>query len=322
MPAPEPDFEAEDDPAVPPRAAVIGTYRDAVVPVVLRAGLHVTDDLASADAIIWCSPDPTGLSEALEAAKGARWVQLPYAGIERFVGFMTPERIFTCAKGIYGPAVAEMALTLLLTVFRRIDRYVGASAWEGLPQQSLAGSHVVILGGGGIGRSLVAMLQPLDARVTVVRRSGEPIDGASVVDGGVLESGPARQDLLGSADAVVLALPLTPETSALVDLAFLQEMKPSAWLVNVARGRIVVTDDLVKALDERTIAGACLDVTDPEPLTTGHRLWRLSNCIVTPHVANTPELGGASLLAQVEENCRRFAAGETLDGIVDQAGGY
>ncbi len=99
-------------------------------------------------------------------------------------------------------------------------------------------------------------------------------------------------------------------------------MKPTAWLVNVARGGVVVTDDLVRALEEHTIAGAALDVTDPEPLPDGHRLWQLDNAIVTPHVASSDELGAADLAALVEENCRRFRTGRPLRGVVDPAAGY
>ncbi|MGH9304519.1 MAG: NAD(P)-dependent oxidoreductase, partial [Acidimicrobiales bacterium] len=283
---------------------------------VRRGGLQPTDDPVAADALVWCSPDPAGLAEVLGSSIRLRWVQLPYAGVERFLEAMTPERIFTCAKGIYGPSVAEMTLGLLITAFRRIDCYAKASSWSPLPQRPLAGAHVAILGGGGIGRALASMLQPLESRVTIVRRERRLVNGASVATFEQLAPVVTR------ADAVVLALPLTAETTGLVDMGFLRSMKPTAWLVNVARGRIVNTDDLVRALDEGLIAGACLDVTDPEPLPDGHRLWGLSNCIITPHVANTPEVGDAPLLAQVEENCRRFAAGVPLDGVVDQMAGY
>jgi len=99
-------------------------------------------------------------------------------------------------------------------------------------------------------------------------------------------------------------------------------MSPDAWLVNVARGRHVVTDDLVAALEVGNLGGAALDVTDPEPLPDGHPLWHLPNCIITPHVGNTPEMAVPLLTARITENVRRWSTGEDLLGPVDVAAGY
>jgi phosphoglycerate dehydrogenase-like enzyme len=99
-------------------------------------------------------------------------------------------------------------------------------------------------------------------------------------------------------------------------------MEDHAWIVNVARGRHIVTDDLVDALRAGTIGGAGLDVTDPEPLPDGHPLWSLPNCIITPHVGNTPEMARPLLAARVADNVRRFARGEELIGLVDVDAGY
>ena len=286
---------------------------------VRRAGLVVTGEPSAADAVVWTSPGADGLAEVLRAAGRVRWVQLPLAGIERFVPLArsrTDGVVWTCAKAIYGPAVAEMTLALLVGAFRQLHRYARARSWQPLPGRLLAGAEVVILGGGGIGRSLVRMLGPLDAAVTVVSRTGAPLDGAHTVAAG------ATIDAVATGDAVVLALPLTDQTRGMVDGRFLAAMRPTAWLVNVARGPIVVTDDLVSALRDGTVAGAALDVTDPEPLPDGHPLWELQNAVVTPHVTNTPQLGVGALGDLVEANARRFAAGEPLAGLVDPAAGY
>jgi phosphoglycerate dehydrogenase-like enzyme len=142
------------------------------------------------------------------------------------------------------------------------------------------------------------------------------VPGARVV-------GPDRlHDALGGADAVILALALTPETAGIIGAPELRAMEEHAWLVNVARGEHVVTPDLVVALDERWIGGAALDVTDPEPLPGGHPLFGRTNCIITPHCANTPEMARAPLTARITENVRRFAAGEALIGPVDPSLGY
>ncbi len=285
-------------------------------PAVRSAGLETTADPAAADALVWCSWRPAGLAQVLERAPHATWVQLPYAGIENFLGLVDDSRTWTCAKDVYGLSVGELALGLLLAGVRRIDRYARASSWQPLEQGTLRDATVLVFGAGGIGRRLTEMLLPLGARVLVVSRSGTPVAGAEAL------TAAEGRTAVATADAVVLAVPLTDETKGLVDRDFLAEMKSTAWLVNVARGGVVVTDDLVQALEEHTIAGAGLDVTDPEPLPDGHRLWQLDNVIITPHVANTDGLGTADLAALVGENCRRFRAGEPLKGIVDPAAGY
>lgn len=293
-----------------------GRLATALGPAVTSAGAEVTDDPVEADALVWCNWRPDGLGETLAEAPGLGWVQLPYAGIERFVSLLDDKRTWTCAKGIYGPAVAEFALALLLAGFRGIDRYSRERRWKEYPQRTLDASKVAILGAGGIGRSLAKMLAPLGAEVTVVSRSGNPLPEARTL--------PESETLsvVAEADAVVLALPLTPATTGLVDRAFLAGMKEGAWLVNVARGQVVVTADLVEALEEGRIGGAALDVTDPEPLPEGHRLFELDNAIITPHVANTAEIGTASLFRLVSENVRRFQEGTELLGRVDPTLGY
>ncbi|MGH9089395.1 MAG: NAD(P)-dependent oxidoreductase [Acidimicrobiales bacterium] len=286
---------------------------------VARAGLEVVADPTGADAVVWSSNRPDGLGALLARAPAVRWVQLPIAGIERFVPLVRSHAgpvVWTCAKVAYGPAVAEMTVGLLITAFRQLHRYVAARSWQPLRGRVLAGATVCVLGAGGIGRSLVAQLEPFGAEVVVVTRSGAPVAGARVArsEGMTAE--------IAAADAVVVAVPLTEATTGLVDRRFLEAMKESAWLVNVARGPVVVTDDLVDALRRGVVAGAALDVTDPEPLPDDHPLWELENALVTPHVANTPALGAAALGELVEENARRFAGGQPLLGVVDPLAGY
>jgi phosphoglycerate dehydrogenase-like enzyme len=158
---------------------------------------------------------------------------------------------------------------------------------------------------------------PFDAHVTVVRNRVRPMDGADVV----VESEHLHNTLPG-ADLVILALALTPDTEGIISADELRLMEPHAWLVNVARGRHVVTDDLVGALRAGTIGGAALDVTEPEPLPEGHPLWSLPNCIITPHVGNTPEMAKPLLAERITANVRRWAHGEPLIGPVDPALGY
>jgi D-3-phosphoglycerate dehydrogenase len=152
--------------------------------------------------------------------------------------------------------------------------------------------------------------------VTVVRRHDVPLEGATVVTSERLD------EVLPRADAVVLALALTDETAGIIDAARLALLPDHAWLVNVARGEHVVTDDLVAALRAGTIGGAALDVTDPEPLPDGHPLWQFGNVLITPHTANTRAMGRALLRQRVIDNVRRYAAGKPLLGPVDPDLGY
>jgi phosphoglycerate dehydrogenase-like enzyme len=244
-------------------------------------------------------------------------VQLPWAGVERFIHLVDDERIWSCAKGVYAEPVAELALTLGLAGLRGLGTYGRASSWSPPQGTNLQGGRTTIVGGGGITVSLLRLLQPFDCHVTVVRNRAQPMEGADVV----LESD-RLTDALAGADLVVLALALTPETDGIISESELRLMEPHAWLVNVARGRHVVTDDLVVALQQGTIGGAGLDVTDPEPLPEGHPLWALPNCIITPHVGNTPEMAVPLLAERIKVNVRRYAHGEELIGLIDPELGY
>jgi D-3-phosphoglycerate dehydrogenase len=278
---------------------------------------------AEADALVWTDAgDPEALRGVL-ASSSARWVQLPFAGIERFVdsGVIGPDRIWTCAKGIYGAATAEHALALMLAAARQIHNHARRRSWieveHGSLERRLAGSTVVIFGAGGIGTSLTSMLGPLEARVIAVNRSGAPVPGAAQTVRTV-----ELASTLPEGDWVVITAPLTSETKGLFGRSMLAEMRPDAWLVNVARGGIVETNELVDVLSEGRIAGAALDVTDPEPLPEGHPLWAMDNVIITPHVANTWDMALPELRGLVRRNVAHFASGEPLEGVVDPATGY
>lgn len=274
--------------------------------------------LAECEAIIWADAhDPDGLVAALAAAPDAGWVQLPFAGIENFLPHLDRDRTWTCGKGVYAGPVAELALALGLAGLRGLGTYARATSWSGPRGHGLVGGNVTIVGGGGIARALIELLQSFDCHITVVRRNVEHMDGVdTVVDTERLA------DVLPGADLVVLALALTPETDALVGREELALMEPHAWIVNVARGRHIVTADLVEALRAGTIGGAGLEVTDPEPLPDDHPLWAQENCIITPHTGTTPEMARPLLAARVEANVRRYAVGDELLGPVDLDAGY
>ncbi len=274
----------------------------------------------SPDALVWISPRHLReLAEAVAGTPTLRWVQLPLAGVERHfdAGVFDTSRVWTCAKGSYAQPVAEHAMALALAGLRRLHERVVAKTWGEPAGTSLYEADVAILGGGGIAQELLRLMEPYGVNATVVRRNPEPLDGASrtVGSGSLVEA-------VTAATVVFVALALTDETRGIVGAEVLKAIGPGGWLVNVARGAHVDTPALVTALAERTIAGAALDVTDPEPLPDGHPLWSAPNCIITPHTADTQEMVEPLLARRIANNVARFAAGETLEGLVDTQSGY
>jgi phosphoglycerate dehydrogenase-like enzyme len=303
-----------------PRVA-IGPKSAAFAEDAVRAGGGIPVKVDEpADALVWLSAhDMDCLKEVLEDRPNLRWVQLPFAGVEKAVeaGVIDSERQWTCAKGSYAEPVAEHALALALAGLRCLPERVKAKSWGSPAGRSLYDQPVTILGGGGIAIELLNVLHPYRVRTTVVRRLDVPLADATET---------VTVDRIGEAvrGAVVVfvALALTPETERIVDAKLLEQMDERAWLVNVARGRHVDTDALVDALHSGTIAGAGLDVTDPEPLPDGHPLWSAPNCIITPHTADTWEMVLPRLAARISENVAAFASGDPLRGPVDPEAGY
>ena len=304
-------------PDAPRIALAPDTAPDWLAEAIAEGGGHLVP-LSEADGVIWADPrDPAALEAALPQASNATWVQLPFAGIENFVHLIDDEHVWTCGKGVYAEPVAELALGLGVAGLRGIGQYARCGEWTRPIGRNLLGGRVSILGGGGIAESLVRLLQPFDCHITVVRQNVRDMDGVD----DVLEAD-RYPDALAGADLVVLALSLTPETDGIIGRGEFKLMEEHAWLINVARGRHIVTDELVDALRDGVIGGAGLDVTDPEPLPADHPLWSLRNCIITPHIGNTPDMARPLLAERVTANVRRFAQGAELIGLVDHDLGY
>jgi phosphoglycerate dehydrogenase-like enzyme len=270
--------------------------------------------------LVWTDPRAV---EELRSVIGAHpeisWVQLPMAGIERVAeaGVLDHRRQWTSAKGAYAEPVAEHALALLLAGLRYLPERARAHSWGEPAALTLFDQPVTIVGGGGIANALLHLLKPFRARVTIVRQSAEPVAGA------VMTVGTSRlHEALTGARAVVLTLALTPQSRGLIGRKELEAMDQQAWLVNVARGGLIDTAALVQALRAREIGGAALDVTDPEPLPTGHPLWDLPNCLITPHTADTDQMTQPLLADRIAENIQRLANGQELAGLVDPDLGY
>jgi phosphoglycerate dehydrogenase-like enzyme len=284
----------------------------------VRAGGGEVVDESEAQGLVWTDFDTTQeLIATLTRNPDISWVQVPFSGVETYMPYIDATRTWTSAKGVFGGAVAELALGLLLGGMRHVAGYAREQQWSEDHGRTLFGARVTILGAGGIAQSLISMLQPFGCRITVVRnREGDLLGVDEVVKTSQLN------EALLQADAVVMALALTPQTHGIMGKEQFEKMQSHAWLVNVGRGQQIVTDDLVWALKSGQIGGAALDVTDPEPLPAGHPLWSLTNCIITPHVGNTAEMVPPLLALRITENVRRLASSQPLVGVVDPALGY
>ena len=277
-----------------------------------------------ATGLVWTdSQGVTALADLLDVNPQVDWVQLPFAGVDNFkalfdsvLGQMRPIT-FTSAKGSYREPVAEHALMLALALARAIPERLAAKTWGRKFAATLFDANVLIVGGGGIATELIRLIKPFRPSISVVRRDVQPMmDTARVADLDQLD------DLLAKADFVFLACALTEETRGLMNSTRFALMKDSAYLVNIARGPVIVTDDLEEALRAGQIAGAGIDVTDPEPLPDRHTLWSTPNLIITPHSADTPEMCVRLLSGRIAANVANLISERPLEGVVNLEIGY
>ena len=297
-----------------------------IVLVPTRTAAEMATLVANADAaigrtILICN------DAVLAAGKNLRWLQTTYAGVEVCTSKSAlGERhiLLTNMRAVAGPVIAEHAMAMLLALTRGLHVSIprqSSGTWDGdypgAEIVSLHGKTMLIVGLGGIGSEVAKRAAAFDMRVVATRATTQerPVNVQYV---GTPEELPT---LLKDADVVVDALPLTSLTKGLFDAKMFALMKPTAIFVNVARGGSVVTNDLTAALTAHRIAGAALDVTDPEPLPQDHPLWHAPNVIITPHIAAAP--GQIEVVLRVlRENLRRYAAGERMLSEVDLQRGY
>ena len=265
----------------------------------------------------------------LAAAKELKWIAVYSAGVEACLGKPAIEKAgiaVTNMRAIAGPVMAEHSIALMLALSRGLQVYVPRQVqgghWNersrGVNMQSLDGKTMLVAGLGGIGLEVARRAHALGMKVIATRNSSrDKPDYVSYV--GLPDELPS---LIGQADVVVSALPLVPATTNLFDAKMFARMKKTAFFVNVGRGGSVVTDDLVAALNAGTIAGAGLDVTEPEPLPDDHPLWKAKNVVITPHVSAQSDLGQGVRALIYREQVRRFAAGDKLLSVMDFKKGY
>ena len=285
---------------------------------VAGAGAKVAELDANVGALIWTDySQPAALANLLAENPQLEWVQLPFAGVDAFASVLQHPVVFTSAKGSYREPVAEHALALCLALARKLPERVVAKSWGKKFAVSLYDSHVLIVGGGGIAEELVSLLAPFKCRVTVVRKHTADVEGATETI-----AFERLDEFLPQADFVVLAAALTSETLYLFDARRFSLMKPNAYLVNVARGKMIDSGALIVALHNETIAGAAVDVTDPEPVPDGHALWTTPNLLITPHTADTNAQVVRLFSQRIDVNVRAWLTGSDWVGRVDPQLGY
>ena len=261
--------------------------------------------------------------------KALRWVQRYGVGVERCLANPVIARsqvVLTNGRGMSGPYIAEHVITMAMMLSHgMVKQYQNqqAKVWDSrlLPPGSVKPvwkKNMLVVGLGGIGTKVAEKAHGLGMRVTAIRNSRR--EGPEFVTYVGLSD--ELHTLASQADFVVNTLPLTDSTEYLYDQGFFEQVKPGAFFINVGRGRSVVTADLVTALKDGRLAGAGLDVVDPEPLPRNHELWSLDNVIITPHNSGRSGYNSPALMIFVRENLRRYAAGEALLNVVDKEKGY
>lgn len=305
---------------------------------------HADDQLDDVEVLLRGPLPAPAFDRLISRCPGLRWVHSATAGVERV---LTPAALargltITNARGVFSRPIAEYVMLMILAVSRRLPQLLELQqerTWQPLESVELRDVTVGIVGLGSIGRAVASLAGAFGCRVIATRRRQDA--GAEAVEGGSVDAvlGDGEQPalaprvdevlaaeelprLLAESDFVVLALPLTPETEDLFDAELLARMKPSGWLINVARGRLVDERALVRALRENRIGGAVLDAFRDEPLPPDSPLYDAPNLILTPHTSWSSGRVLDRSIGLFCENLRRFRAGEPLHNVVDPAVGY
>lgn len=269
--------------------------------------------------ILFCMRPP---KDTLARASNIKWIMTIGAGVDTVLPNpgLREECIITNARGIHSRQISEFVLGMILALAIRLPEHIrnqAEAAWRLSSRMIVADKTVAVIGLGTIGKEIANKASAIGMRVIGTKKNPEPVPNVEKVY--------AAEDLhqaLGEADFVVLIAALTPETAAMIGRKELEAMKPDAYLINVARGAMVIEEDLIEALQNQTIAGAALDVFATEPLPPESPLWKLENVIITPHIAGVrPDyLAAASQLFC--DNLERYLVGEPLLNLVDREKGY
>jgi phosphoglycerate dehydrogenase-like enzyme len=265
------------------------------------------------------------LDHVLERAPRLRWVHSISAGVDRVVTPLARERglLVTNARGVFSPPIAEYVVLMCLAIARRLPQLLDLQrerTWQPLRGEELSGLTVGIVGYGSIGAEVARLLEPFGTRIVATRRRPELGSGgrANVEVWGI----DRLHDLLREAGIVLIAAPLTDETAGLIGPTELQEMPGHAWLINIARGRLIDETALRRGLANGWIAGAVLDVFDEEPLPSDSPLYDTPNLVITPHTSWSSDKVVERSIDLFVANLEHYLAGEALENLVDLEAGY
>lgn len=278
----------------------------------------------AADAeVAFSGNNPRRVRQLLDATPKLRWYHTVSAGVENMPLPELAERgiVLTNNSGSYDIQIAEHLIAFVFAASRQLHRYHDnqrASEWKAEAHHELRDATIVVYGMGSIGSEIARLASAIGMRVIGVRRKpGAPTAGVErVVSAGQLT------EIVGEADYLAIAAPLTEATRGAISREVISRMKPSAWIMNIARGAIVDEPAMIEALQQKRIGGAALDVFTTEPLPRESPLWKLENVIITPHHSGSSPRAGERTLALFAENLRRYKAGEPLMNRVDYEAGY
>ncbi len=279
--------------------------------------------LPGADVVLAWDFLSDALRPAWDSADSLRWVHTASAGVDRvaFPELLASDVVLTNSRGVFDVPMAEYVLGLVIAFAKDLPgtlRCQDRRHWEHRETERVAGRTAVVVGSGPIGRAIGHALSAAGLRVQLTGRTEQTGDP----EFGTVHSAGALHGLLPGADYLVLAAPLTDQTRGLIDADAMAVMKPTARLINVSRGPLVVTNDLVAALRGGRLAGAALDVFETEPLPDSSPLWDLPGVIVSPHMSGDVQGWRDELAALFVDNLDRYRSGRPLRNVVDKARGY
>jgi phosphoglycerate dehydrogenase-like enzyme len=295
--------------SVSPNVKIVSADRD-----------QILKEIVDADAIFG-----TISPQLFHAAHKLKWVQIYSAGVEtyRFPEFIHSDITLTNCKVIQGPEIADHALAMLLALTRDLNKIIptrGKEEWakERYHPLELRGKTAVVIGVGGIGSQIAQRAAAFGMKVIGVDPKDIPFNPyvSKMVYPDRLNS------VLPEADVVFVSAPHTPQSEGMMGAKQFELMKKGSFFIAVSRGKLYSTEALVKALDERRLAGAGMDVTNPEPLPKGHALWKFDNVIITPHIAGQSDGIDDRRIELIKDNIGRFLKGEPMLNVVDKVKGY
>ncbi len=265
------------------------------------------------------------VDQVLGRSPRLRWIHSASAGVDRLATPLVRERKLTMtnARGVFSRPIAEYVVMMCLAIARRLPALLELQrerTWQPLRGRELSELTVGIIGFGSIGVEVARLLEPFGCRVLATRR--HPERGSGAAPGVELFGLDELHDILGRSDVVVVAAPLTEDTAGLIGEAELTRMREDAWLINIARGRLIDEAALRRALENGWIGGAVLDVFTEEPLSPESPLYRTPNLVITPHTSWASDRVIERSVELFVDNLRRYRAGEPMRNVVDLEAGY